>query len=99
MYEEYAFGDWLSDQMFRFELANRIINLFRSLLLVLILVKLFEVPNWAYVVIVLIYGLMCWLFGYIIDKTKFYKRIDKSYLRRSQLIDEIDEIKNGSSIH
>ena len=86
----------LADQVFRFEFGNRIINLFRSLLLVLILVKLFEIPRWGYVVIILGYAVFVWGLGYLCDRYRVYKYFDKSYLTRSALIDEIDKIKTNT---
>jgi len=83
----------LADQVFRFEFGNRIINLFRSLLLVLILVKLFEIPKWGYAAIIIGYAVFVWGLGYLCDKYKVYKYFDKSYLTRSALIDEIDILK------
>jgi len=68
---------------FHFEFGNRIINNFKSLMMVLIVVKLFEVPYYFYPFIILIYGSACWFLGYISDKFKLPELFQSVYYSKS----------------
>lgn len=86
------FKEWIGNQVFRFEFGNRIINWFRSLLLVLIFVKLFEIPGFYYPIIIFVYGLIVWVIGYVCDKRKMYYYFDKAYYKRSNIFQKLEKM-------
>lgn len=85
---------------FHFEFGNRIINNFRSLLMVLILIKMWDVPNRFYWMIVLVYGFGCWLLGWVADKLRMHEYIQTEYYKRqgemTADIKKLSIIKSGS---
>jgi len=55
----------------------------RSLVLVLILVKLFSIPTWAYFFVVMAYGLGLLFLGKLADKINLIDELQDEYYRRS----------------
>ena len=76
---------------FQFEFGNRIVNNFRSLILVLILVKMWNVPKWSYPIIIILYGIGTWWLGWISDKIRLPDFFQNEYYRRSG--DMVKDIK------
>jgi hypothetical protein len=68
---------------FHFEFGTRIINNFRSLMMVVIVAKLFEVPLYFYPFIIFSYGSACWFLGYISDKFNLPPLFQSVYYTKS----------------
>ncbi len=88
--------NWLGDQIFRFEFGNRVVNWFRSLLLVLIFVKLFNIQKWIYPVIIIVYAIIVWVIGYVCDKRKMYYYFDKAYYKRSNISQKLEAMEKSN---
>ena len=88
---------------FHFEFGNRIINNFRSLMMVVIVAKLFEVPFYFYPFIIFSYGSACWFLGYISDKfnlpallqSVYYTKSGNQMLVMQQILQGIQSGHNG----
>jgi hypothetical protein len=74
--------EWIARVNFHFEFGNRIINNFRSMLMVLILVKMWEIPNRFYPGIVIGYALGCWFLGWAADRIGLHEYLQTEYYKR-----------------
>lgn len=87
-----ALKNWSGIQVFRFETGNRVINWFRSLLLVLIFVKMFEIQKWIYPVIIILYAVVVWIVGYMVDKKNLFYYFDVAYFDRGAISKKLDKM-------
>ena len=78
---------------FQFELGNRIINNVRSVMILLIFIRVYEIPEFLYVPIFIVTGFLIWFIGFILDKKKFYYDIDNSTYERGKLGETLEIIK------
>lgn len=62
-------------------------------MMVLILVKLFEIRKVYYPVIILCYGLIVWFIGYIFDKSKMQFYFDQAYFDRGKIRKKLEEMR------
>lgn len=75
------------------------VNNVRSVLIVLIFIRVYEIPEFLYVPIFIVSAVLIWLIGFWLDKKKFYYDIDNSVYERSKMGETLELIKKQSSIH
>lgn len=70
------------------------VNNVRSVLIVLIFIRVYEIPEFLYVPIFILAAVLIWLIGFWLDKKKFYYDIDNSVYQRGKLGETLETIKN-----